>query len=229
MYKDYFLKAVTIAFITPLILMSCQKTVGNLLVNSKDKNCNPDTTLKMDVNGWSYYSYATSAIVPQTATTFFNDADTLVGLGQAYRQGGRFQTTNVFNIKDKVLYIKWKLNSGGQFAGIIAQLKYDPTTTDSNPPIQNVDFLLHSTTGFDNSVIIQDNVWYYTRIAANAGTDNYTCTTSINNYSNNGGTVIGSKTTIVYTKSGYLGLRMGDCYGGTSAKFMLSEYKIASN
>lgn len=189
-----------------------------------------DTVLTMNTSTWDYFSYKTLATVPSGATTYFNLNDTLTGLGQASRLGGRFQTKTQYDISGKVLYMKWKVSSGGQFAAIVPQIKYDPTTTDGLPPIQNVDLMYHSTVNsFNGSILVLENTWYYTRIVTQAESNNVVCTTATGNYSNQGGTVIGSSNTTVYTKCGYLAIRMGDCYAGINAKFMLAECKVMSN
>ncbi|MDE3214096.1 MAG: hypothetical protein KGM98_12750 [Bacteroidota bacterium] len=79
-----------------------------------------------------------------------------------------------------------------------------------------------------NSILVQDGVWYYTRIAAIAGTDSYECTTATGNYSNLGGMVTESAITNVFTQSGYIAFRLGDCHAGTQASNKLAEGKIAS-
>ena len=218
-------------FLFVVHLTSCTKKIETIktVTITDTLNCAVDTGFVLKTTNWSYFSYSTLAVVQPGTTTYYNQNEMLVGMGQNYRLGGRLQTTKEFNITGKVLYYKWKVQSGGQFAGIVPQLKYDPNTTDSDPSVQNVDFILHSTSSsYNGSIKVQDNTWYFTRIAAVPGTNNYECTTAINNYSNLSGNIIGSKTTPVYTKSGYVAIRMGDSFAGTGSNFTLAECKIAS-
>ncbi|MFT3911510.1 MAG: hypothetical protein QM737_18950 [Ferruginibacter sp.] len=227
--------AVSITLFTLVIqFVSCTKkdtvTVTNTITKTDTVKCTTDTSILLSTSTWSYFSINTLSIVQPGPATYFNQNDTLIGLGQGYRLGGRLQTTKEFNISNKVLYYKWKVLSGGQFAGIVPQLKYDPNTTDSNPAIQNVDFITHSTTNsYNGSILVEENIWYYTRIASMAGTDNFECTTAVDNYSNLSGTIVGTTTIPVYTKSGYIAIRIGDCYAGTNSSILLAECKIQSN
>ncbi|MGB4771478.1 MAG: hypothetical protein WBP58_08465 [Chitinophagaceae bacterium] len=198
--------------------------------SKEDSPKEADIVLGMNTNTWDYFSYKTLTTVPTGSTTFFSTNDTLVGLGQAARLGGRFQTKKQHDITGKVLYYKWKVSSGGQFTAIVPQLKYDPTTTDGLPPVQNVDLMSHSTlNSFNGSILVSENTWYYTRIAAQSETNNFVCTTATGNYSSKGGSVVATVNTTVYTKCGFLAIRMGDCFAGINAKFMLAECKISSN
>ncbi len=222
-----------IAVITLFLIVvqntSCTKKDVIVKTITDTLNYAVDTNFVMKSGNWGYFSFSTLSTVQSSTATYFNQNDTLVALGQGYRLGGRLQTMKEFNINGKVVYYKWKVLSGGQFAAIVPQLKYDPNTTDNIPPVQNVDFVTLSThNSYNGSVLIQDNTWYFTRIAAVVGTNNYECTTSINNYSNLNGTTISTQSVPVYTKSGYIAIRMGDCYSGAGASFMLAECKIAT-
>lgn len=189
-----------------------------------------DTTFKMNAMSWRGYSFATSAKVDSGATTYLTTAEGVKAIGQAYRLGIRLNTVGEVGILNKYVYWKWKATGNGQFAGFVPEIKYDPTSTDSTPAIMGVDLDLFTTNGtITNSTAITENTWYYTRMAPVVGTDNYTVITSTGNYSNQGGTVISTKTVPVYTKNGYIGFRMGDNFGSTGAFFVLAECKIASN
>lgn len=188
-----------------------------------------DTVLPIDVNSWNAYSYYTKKIVAPDATTYFNTSEGIKFLAQAPRYGLRLETKVELGITGKVIYYKWKGNGMGQFAQFVPQLKYDPYTTDSLPPVQDVDFPDFTTNNtFNSSTLIQNDVWYYTRIKAIPGTDNYECITATGNYDNSGGTVIVDRNVPVYTKHGYIALRIGDTFA-TNTYCVLAECKIASN
>lgn len=191
-----------------------------------------DTVFKMNAMSWRGFSFATEAKVDSGATTYLTTAEGVKAFGQSYRHGIRLQTVGEVGFVNKTIYWKWKVFGNGQFTDILPQIKYDPTTLDSKPPIQGVDLdYFHVTSSPSSSywTAISENTWYYTRMSPVAGTDNYTVVTSTGNYSNQGGTAISTKTVPVYTKNGYISMRIGDAYGGTNAYFVLAECKIASN
>jgi hypothetical protein len=191
-----------------------------------------DTVFKMNALSWRGYSFTTSAKVDSGGTTFFTTSEGVKALGQSYRHGIRLQTVGEVGFVNKTIYFKWKGSGNGQFTDFIPQIKYDPTTNDGIPPIQGVDldyFHVNGSAPGPYSTGVTESTWYYTRIASVAGSDNYTVTTATGNYSNQGGTVISTKTVPIYTKNGFIGFRTGDAYGGSGAYFVLGECKIASN
>jgi hypothetical protein len=223
----YILSGLLVAF--SLITTSCNKTVteirtvrDTLVAQSKD------TSLPIDVTSWNLYSGATNTIVSPGTSTYFNTSEGIKFLGQAYRQGSRLQTKTEFSFVNKTIYYKWKASGAGLYSDIVPQVKYDPSTGDSYPAIQGVDFGEYSFVNvFNNSTVIQQNVWYYTSIKHLQGSDLFLLTTCTNNYNNMGGILVKSATITVYTKHGYLALRNGDPYGGTNSYVVLGECKIA--
>jgi len=216
-------------FALNFITTSCKKTVtvvktvtDTVAVSSKD------TTFAMDVSGWDLYSHNTLSLVSSNATTYFNTSEGIKFFAQGIRKGARLQTKSEVGFKNKTIYYKWKANNGGQFVAFVLQLKYDPTTYDATvPPIQGADFSNFSFLNpVNGSFVIQNDVWYYTRIKPVSGTDNFIVTTCINNYDNKGGTPILTSLVPVYTKSGYISLRLGDNFSAT-AYAVLGECKIA--
>ncbi len=184
----------------------------------------------MNAKSWNCFSYQSLALIDSGATKYFTTAEGIKFMGQGYRLGSRLQTKSEVGIYNKVVYFKWKAFGAGQYAGYLPQLKYDPFTTDGVTLVQGVDFGLFSVNGsVSGSALIQDNVWYYTRLIPVSGSDNYQVITSTGNYNNQGGAVISSINVPLYTKSGFLAFRMGDCYGSTSAYGILGECKIAAN
>lgn len=202
-------------------LHSCKKKSEIRYVEVKD------TTLVMTAKGWNAFSFETLALMDSGNTTYFTTAEGIKFVAQIYREGARLQTKTALPFDGKSLYYKWKGNGNGQFAAFVPQIKYDPFTTDGTPSIQGVDLTIFSTkNSYNQSVLIEDDRWYYTRITPVAGTANFQVITSTGNYSNKGGTVIDTKVFPIYTKSGYLAFRMTDTYS-TSAYTVISEVKIA--
>jgi len=233
-----FLPVAVVLFV--FLSVSCQKTIreveivnDTLIVHTIDTLVihSKDTTLAMDANLWNCYSHNTSTIVSPGPTTFFNTSEGIKFIGQGIRRGTRLQTKQEIGFKDKTIYYKWKGTGGGQFAGFVLQAKYDPLTYDAtNPPLQGADFANYSVgNSVDYALLVQENVWYYTRIKSIVGTDNYEVTTATGNYGNKGGTTIQTVVVPVYTKSGYIAIRIGDNFGGSNSYAVLGECKISSN
>ena len=189
-----------------------------------------DTTFIMNAKSWNCYSYLTNNLIDSGSTRYFTTAEGVKFMGQGFRLGARIQTKTELGFVNKVVYFKWKGFGSGQFAGFVPQIKYDPFSNDGAPTIQGVDLGQFTVNGtFGGSVQAQENVWYYTRIVPVIGSDNYQIITATGNYNNQGGTIISNTSIPVYTKAGYIALRMGDPYGGTSAFGVVGECKIAAN
>jgi hypothetical protein len=222
-----------ILFVNIIILVfssSCKKKIITNTITDTVLVRAVDTTFIMNAKSWNCYSYQSLALIDSGATKYFTTAEGIKFMGQAYRLGTRIQIKSELGFYNKVIYFKWKGYGAGQYAAFVPQIKYDPLTNDGVPPIQGVDLALFSVGNtFGGSTLIQENVWYYTRIVPVPGSDNYQVITATGNYNNMGGTTISSTSIPIYTKSGYIALRMGDCYGSTNAYGVIGECKIAPN
>jgi hypothetical protein len=219
------------AYATLSTVSSCKKTV-EVVIHDTTAVQAVDTMFAMVALNWDGYAYTPTSIVSISpgSTTYTTTTEGIKFMGQGYRLGSRIQTKNEIRFTNKTIYFKWKANGAGQFANIIPQIKYDAKSNDATPAIQGVDLHLFSVNGtFNGSTQVQENTWYYTRVSPVAGTDNYTVATATTNYDNKGGTVVISNVIPVYTKAGYLGIRIGDPYGGTSAYGVLGECKVSAN
>ncbi|TDH26433.1 hypothetical protein EXU57_10070 [Segetibacter sp. 3557_3] len=189
-----------------------------------------DTNFLMNARSWIGFSYQSLGLIDSGASSYVTTPEGIRFRGQGYRLGTRIQTKSEIGIYNKTLYFKWKGNGGGQFAAFVVQLKYDPFTNDGQVPIQGVDLATFSVNGtVPGSTLIQNDTWYYTRVQPVTGTDNYQVITAFGNYNHLGGNVIAMRTVPIYTKSGFLAVRMGDCYAGIAAFGVLGECRIASN
>lgn len=187
-----------------------------------------DTNIVMNAKNWSGFSYETDKKVDSGTTTYYTTAEGIRFVAQNYRLGIRIQTKSEYGFRGKNVYMKWKAYNNNQFAAIVPQLKYDPTSADAVPFIQGLDLAYYSLNNtWQESILVQPNTWYYTRWVPVAGTDEYRIITSTGNYDNSGGTIVANKITIIYTKSGYLGLRIGDPFGGTGAYAVLAECRVS--
>ena len=206
---------------------SCKKTVTKTVTDTVQVRA-VDTTFVMNAQSWNAFSYLTLALLDSGASTYQTTAEGVKMVGQSPRYGARLQTKSEFGFYNKVVYFKWKGSGGGQFAAFVPQIKYDILSNDSDPQIQGVDLAFFSVSGTaTGSTLVQENTWYYTRMVPVAGTDTYQVITSTGNYNNAGGTVINTRNVPLYTKSGYLALRIGDPFGGTNAYCIFGECKIA--
>ncbi|ULQ54954.1 hypothetical protein KJS94_09915 [Flavihumibacter rivuli] len=188
-----------------------------------------DTVFAMEVSTWDCFSYQNGGYLIPGPKTYFKTAEGIEFITQGANVGTRLQTKKEVGFENKNIYYKWKPKADGQFSNFVPQIKYDPVTGDGTPPIQSVD--LHSfTTEFvwAGSTLVSNNNWYYTRVSHIKGTDNFRFVTSMSNYDNKGGTVIFEKTIPIYTKHGYIAIRMGDPYS-IFASCVLGECKIAAN
>jgi hypothetical protein len=189
-----------------------------------------DTVIQVQASNFTAYSYLSNSLVDSGATTFQTTSEGVRILGQTGRYGLRLQTKSEFGFYNRNVYLKWKVNGGNQFSAVVPQVKYDIMETDSQPDIQGVDLDLFSTNNsFNNSILVQQNEWYYTRWLAVPGTDTYNIITARGNYHHLGGTVVSNKTIPIYTKSGYLAIRLGDPYAGAGASLVLGECRINKN
>lgn len=228
----YLRSLLSINLIVVIILFfssSCQKTetITNTVKDTVLVRA-VDTTFLMNAKSWNCYSFQTLALIDSGATRYSTTTEGIKFMGQTYRLGTRLQTKSEMGFYNKVIYFKWKAYGAGQFASFALQVKYDPFTND--PMIQGVDLGLFSTSSsFAGSVLIQDNVWYYTRLVPVVGSDTYQLITATGNYNNMGGATISTTNVPVYTKSGYIAIRMSDNYASTAAYGILGECKIASN
>jgi hypothetical protein len=228
-----------VILITTAISSSCTKTViETKTVTIRDtltiKNTDTlevlalDTVIAMNAKNWSGFSYETDKKVDSGTSTFYTTSEGIRFVAQEYRLGIRIQTRSEFGFRGKNVYMKWKAYNNNQFAAIVPQLKYDPTSADAVPFIQGLDLAYYSLQStWQGSILLQPNIWYYTRWVPVAGTDDYTIITSVGNYDNSGGTIVANRTTPIYTKSGYIGLRIGDPFGGTGAYAVLAECRVS--
>lgn len=213
------------------IFSSCTKTETITKVETKTDTLQvaaKDTTFAMDVAGWDFIAYP--VFLPSGASTYINTAEGIKFFAQLPRAGVRLQVKNEVGFKDKTLLYKWKATGGGQFTDIVLSVKYVPTTGDGDPAIQGVDLEKYSVIQtYNGTILVQPDTWYYTRVSAQKGTNNYQVVTATGNYDNRGGIQVATKTIPIYTKHGYPAIRLGDPYAGSAANVVLGECRIADN
>ncbi|GAC1707969.1 MAG: hypothetical protein NVS9B7_22520 [Flavisolibacter sp.] len=189
-----------------------------------------DTVFSMDVNSWNLFDYVSHTNLAPGPTTYLNTSEGIKFFAQGYRIGSRLQIKSEVGFKDKTIYYKWKVNGAGAFCAYAVQIKYNPTTNDGTPAIEGEDLVIFSVQNTSGGTypLIQDNVWYYTSVKPILGTDNFNIITATGDYDNKGGSVFFSKIVPIYTKHGYMAIRIGDPFS-SSGYCILGECKIASN
>lgn len=93
------------------------------------------------------------------------------------------QTKNLYNLKDSTVYIKWKPGDSSTYSGFsvcISSIKetYDVYTGAFNRVFCTSYLTTHHS--YANSIVINNNTWYYTRAVINNNIVNYY--TAVNNY-----------------------------------------------
>ena len=236
--KKIFIPAVFVLILISTI-SSCKKTVietktvtirdtVTLKLTDTLEVLSLDTNVIMTASNWTAFSYETDKRVDSGLNTYYTTTEGIRFVAQAYRLGIRIQTKSEFGFRGKNVYMKWKAYNNNQFAALVPQLKYDPTSADAVPFIQGLDLAYYSLQStWQGSILLQPNTWYYTRWAPVAGTDEYRIITSTGNYDNSGGIVVANTIAPIYTKSGYLGFRIGDPFGGSGAFAVLAECRIS--
>jgi hypothetical protein len=209
-----------------ILSLNCTKDESN--PDPATSPCCQNSSMSMETSDWQFFSEQSLDIKSPGTTTYEKTADGIKLHGQAYRLGSRLSTPKDFCVKNTTLRVKWKANGGGAFADYRVSLYYDKLGYGGDDT-KRIDFTSLSTFNTDNgSVLIQNDVWYYTRVRIIEGSATaYTATT---NYDDQGGQIIQTRqTTITGVHAGYLAARMGDPFGGTGAYMVVNEYKISSN
>jgi hypothetical protein len=220
-----------IASVAGIVSVSCTKTETIIKTEVKTDTLEvaaKDTILAMDVAGWEYF--VNPGTLPAGPTTYMNTTEGIKVIPQTPRAGIRLQAKSEVGFKDKTIFIKWKVNGGGQFTDIVPSIKYVPVVGDGTPAIQGVDLDSYSVVqSVNGSTLVQSDTWYFTRVAAQKGTNNFQVITASGNYDNKGGTQISTKTIAIYTKHGYPAIRIGEPFAGANAYIVLGEWTIAEN
>lgn len=140
-------------------------------------------------------------------------------------------TTKTYDFKNHNIYLKWKSNGASQFSTVHIHLSKNgimlPDNYFSNTPSRLNYYMtnLSSPSSYNGSTIIQDNVWYYTRISISE--TQYSTKTCTGNYDDQGGTLVESKVgPLLLSTIGTIGIYDLDPYAGTSCYKVVGEFKI---
>lgn len=131
----------------------------------------------------------------------------------------------VFDIRGKSVFIKRKMNSGGNYSSVNSTLLDSVTSGGilSDNPL-SLDF------SWNGSYVLTEDVYYYTRYTINSDMT-YTWAIASGNYDTEGGTVVNSgsgtltATTFEYASHAKIRLTIGDAHAGEGT-ITLNEVKI---
>jgi len=156
--------------------------------NQSSSACCVNASLNMEASDWDFFSEKTLDLNPSGSQTYFNSSEGIKLMAQAYRHGGRISTKKDFCIKNSTVEVKWKANGASQFADFRISLYYDKTGYGGDD-LKRVDFTSLTTANtYNKSVLIHENVWYFTRIVVREGSA--AAYTSTGNYNDIGGNII---------------------------------------
>ncbi len=142
--------------------------------------------------------------------------DSLIVDGTDYRIAGVVETKDFFDLSNSEVYIKWKVNSAGQFMAA--------TMIAGGYSLGKLATTSHSYSG---SALINENQWYYTEVRFHSDTS-FTTIRSTGDFYDNGGTLLDSLRQEVTPKRWELGVKNGkikamihDNYGGDKCSLTL--------
>lgn len=191
-----------------------------------------DTHIPMDFDHWRVYSNGAGDYVQPDSGVFEE-----LGLGLRFygtdseeRDGySLMHSTDLYEVLDKTVFVEWNAHSHGQYAQFKLALTYEEEFWFSDPGwrFSDVDFTaIHSHNG---SVVIDTDVWLYTRVRIEEGT--YTAVTANDRYDINGGEVI-STFTQGEIDDNYLRkpiFRLSENYQGSNVYMMIRQVCLVEN
>lgn len=193
--------------------------------SSCTKKCDPDDKPKEPINvaltetEWDCFRVFSETYTEPAAGKFEFSSEGVKGFGETPRHGCFLITTGHWDVANRTIFMKWKGNSAGAFCGFVVSLVYNGGVTSYE------DLNLTSTpTTYDGSVVVSDNVWYYTSVKFT--NDDYVTRTATGDYAENGGTVIENRTGSVPDTKAHIAVRNGDPYAGSPSWVMVGELKI---
>jgi len=136
--------------------------------------------------------------------------------GRDYRDGNGLTSKISFNFQNAEIFIQWKVYGSGQYSafgvGIAGGINLFSGTTH------------HS---FGGSILLSEDIWYFTRIKINTD-KTFNVITAIDNYDSAGGTVFETKSGSLNTywhrlSNTVFDIRLGDNYAGKEAYIEIKE------
>jgi hypothetical protein len=220
MYKYYLL------LLLPLSNNTCKKeNISNTDCNQPVAYIKEYTTLTS--KNWEYFSEKDLTMKTQQPGVYEQTNEGLKIYADGYRNGARLSSFEKVCVENKVLYVKWKCEDGSMFNEYCVSLYYDKTGYGGNNKVRTDITRFTTNNSWNNSVVIDPDTWYFTRIMIVDGAA--IAVTAVNDYNTNGGTVIESVNTPLKKTTGYVAIRVGDSYGGNDATLTLNNFLITDN
>jgi len=191
--------------------------------------------LPLDKSEWNSVTHDALKGYLEFQPTVTNTSEGLILYAYSYRVGTHTRSANTFNFIDTEIFIKWKGNGGKKFAGFGVGI--DGPSIGRwygiiNTSLPKGGFTSHHS--WSNSIILQEDVWYYSRIKINSDFS-YTITTALNAYDSLEGNIVDSKSGFIREndrediKNGRISAHLVDTYGSTNAYMVIGEVKMLGN
>jgi len=220
MFKYFFL------LILPVSTNTCSKEkIRNADFNQPVAYIKEYTTLTS--NHWQYFSEKDLTIKEMWPGVYEQTREGLKIYADGYRNGARLSSFEKVCVENKVLYVKWKCEDGDMFNEYCVSLYYHKNGYGGDNNVRTDITRFTTNNSWNNSVVIEPDTWYFTRIEVVNGTA--IAITAIHDYNTNGGTVIESVKTPLKETTGYVAIRVGDSWGGNDATVTLNDFLITDN
>lgn len=193
-------------------------------------------TIPLDTASWRYWSLDIPCCADLTNGSYKSPGSAVLestpeGLkayGSTSRGYSMVHTLSSFDLRNKTIYLKWKAHDAGAYMHVPLYL----TTDSGSPYLWGVEttWWLTSTAmttnhSFNGSILIQSDVWYYTRATVSATT--LSSVTATGNYDSQGGAFVDATTrTVPGTSPVTVAFGINDNYGGTAASVVLGDVRI---
>lgn len=189
------------------------------------------TSIPMSTSYWRYYSRLPQRYISPGPGVLETVSEGLKFYADGYRASVVVHSVAAYDLRGKTIYIKWKPNGANDYMGISLYL----STNSSFPPeLGSEATTIHlPSTGwttdhsFNGSIVLQHNVWYYTRAVVTSSAY-VTAYTAQWNYDNLGGTLVDSTTKYMSSTVVTPCIGLGDSYAGTAAYIIVGEVRIES-
>jgi hypothetical protein len=189
--------------------------VSSITPDSDTKDGSSTVAPDMDINSW----------IKVNTGEWEQTAEGIKVYGAGYREGHQgLQSKTMYNFEGTETRIKWQANGGsGAYAAFWVFLisDYVPETAENSGLVRGGFFTTdHS---WKESVVIDVDTWYYTRIVVQPDRQ-YTAVTAAGNYDDDGGSVIYSGDgEYNHAHNGNIVVIFQDNYGGTETCIMVGE------
>lgn len=197
------------------IIDSAEDMVSSITSDSDTTDVSPTVSPAMDINSW----------IKVNTGEWEQTAEGIKVYGAGYREGHQgLQSKAVYNFEGTETRIKWQANGGGGTYSafwVFLMSDYVPETGEYSGLVRGGNFTTdHS---WKESVVIDVDTWYYTRIVVNPDSQ-YTAVTATDGYDDVGGSIIYEGTgEYENAHNGSIVVIFNDNYGGTETYIVVGE------